>query len=102
MPYTQEELQQLEFYQNLIDGDEQKYLQRRKLLQDKAAISGSANDGSLVLRNDEGTVMIFENPYTEELYDDGPDSTLVISLLTERYKDDNIVNEILDREIEEL
>ena len=69
MPYTQEELQKLDFYQNLIDEDEQQYLQRRRLLRDAASISGSADDGSLVLRNEEGTVMIFENPYTNELYE---------------------------------
>ena len=103
MPYTQEELQRLDFYQNLIDEDEQQYLQRRRLLRDAASISGSADDGSLVLRNEEGTVMIFENPYTNELYESGPDSTLVIDLLTDTLKNDSTtINKIFDRNFTEL
>ena len=103
MPYTQEDLQQLDFYQNLIDEDEQQYLQRRRLLRDAASISGSADDGSLVLRNEEGTVMIFENPYTNELYESGPDSTLVVDLLTDTLKNDSTtINKIFDRNFTEL
>ncbi len=103
MPYTQEELQKLDFYQNLINEDEQQYLQRRALLQDIANMSGSADDGSLVLRNEEGTVMIFENPYTNELYESGPDSTLVIDLLTDTLKNDSItIDKIFDRNFTEL
>ena len=102
MPYTQEELQKLDFYQNLINEDEQQYLQRRALLQDIANMSGSADDGSLVLRNEEGTVMIFENPYTGELYDSGPDTTLIIDLSTDTLKNDVTVSEIIDREFTEL
>jgi hypothetical protein len=102
MPYTQEELQKLDFYQNLINEDEQQYLQRRALLQDIANVSGSADDGSLVLRNEEGTVMIFENPYTGELYDSGPDTTLIIDLSTDTLKNDVTVSEIIDREFTEL
>tara|TARA_Y100000034_G_scaffold106744_1_gene135681 strand:+ start:425 stop:736 length:312 start_codon:yes stop_codon:yes gene_type:complete len=103
MPYTQEELQKLDFYQNLINEDEQQYLQRRALLQDIANVSGSADDGSLVLRNEEGTVMIFENPYTNELYETGPDSTLIIDLLVDTLKNDSItVNKIFDRNFTEL
>jgi len=102
MPYTQEELQNLGFYQNLIDADEQQYLQRKALLRSAAEVSGSADDGSLVLRNDEGTVMIFENPYTGELYDSGPDSKLITNLFSYELKNDVTVSEILDREFTEL
>ena len=102
MPYTKEELKDLAFYQNLINEDEQQYLQRRALLQDIANVSGSADDGSLVLRNEEGTVMIFENPYTGELYDSGPDTTLIIDLSTDTLKNDVTVSEIIDREFTEL
>ena len=33
MPYTQEELKNLTFYQNLIDEDEQQYLQNKASLE---------------------------------------------------------------------
>ena len=32
MPYTQEELQELEWYQNLINADEKAYISRRDSL----------------------------------------------------------------------
>ena len=51
MPYTQEELKKLSFYQELINEDEQQYLQRKDVLSRQAVISGSANDGSLLLRD---------------------------------------------------
>ena len=51
MPYTQEELKNLSFYQNLIDEDEQKYLNRKALLTLKSSLSGSADNGELVYRD---------------------------------------------------
>ena len=40
MPYTQEELKKLSFYQNLISEDEQQYLENRQALELRAGISG--------------------------------------------------------------
>ena len=54
MPYSKEELKELPFYQNLVDGDEQAYLQNREVIQRKIAISGSAYDGNLISRDDDG------------------------------------------------
>ena len=51
MPYTQEELKNLPWYQNLIDEDEQAYLANKDVLETQAAMSGSANDGSLLVRD---------------------------------------------------
>ena len=62
MPYTLEELKKLTWYQDLIDADEQQYLQRKSLLSEQADYSGSANDGSLLLRNESNTVLLFEDP----------------------------------------
>ena len=45
MPYTQEELQELEFYQNLIVEDELRYLNERQVIMDRALVSGSADTG---------------------------------------------------------
>ena len=67
MPYTQEELQQLEFYQNLIDEDEQRYLQNRQVYIARFEASGSADDGSQTVRDDEGNILVFESPYTGQL-----------------------------------
>ena len=102
MPYTQEELKKLDFYQNLKNQDEQNYLQRRELLQLKAEVSGSADDGSLILRNDEGTVMVFENPYTGELYGRDASSKLITSLITDNLANNMSIDGIIDREFREL
>ena len=69
MPYSKEELKELPFYQNLVDGDEQAYLQNREVINMKMAISGSAYDGSLISRDENGKILLFENPYTNKLYD---------------------------------
>ena len=77
MPYTQEELKNLSFYQNLIDEDEQHYLQRKALLTQQSLVSGSADSGNLVFRDKSGAVLLFENPYTDALVED-PSSKLIL------------------------
>tara|TARA_R100001079_G_C4435898_1_gene146373 strand:+ start:604 stop:909 length:306 start_codon:yes stop_codon:yes gene_type:complete len=101
MPYTKEELKNNTFYQNLLDEDEQQYLAERDRLKVKIAVSGSAYDGSLVTRDVSGTVKLFENPYTGELYDDET-STLYATTVVEQLKDDDTINQIVDRDIREL
>ena len=101
MPYTKEELKDLAFYQNLINEDEQNYLIERERLQTLVAVSGSGYDGGLLTRDEGGTIKLFENPYTGELYDDET-STLFVPKVVDRLKDDDSINEILNRNIREL
>lgn len=102
MPYTQEELQNLSWYQNLIDEDEQAYIANKELLLLQAAISGSADDGTLLVRDDSGTILLFENPYTNELPQD-PSTMSIHTLIVNQLKDDEAsINSILDRDFEEL
>ena len=101
MPYTKEELKDLAFYQNLINEDEQNYLIERERLQALVAVSGSGYDGGLLTRDEGGTIKLFENPYTGELYDDET-STLFVPKVVDRLRDDDSINEILNRNIREL
>ena len=101
MPYTKEELKNNTFYQNLLDEDEQQYLAERDRLKVKIAVSGSAYDSSLVTRDENNTIKLFENPYTGELYDDET-STLYATTVVEQLKDDDTINQIIDRDIREL
>ena len=101
MPYTKEELKDLAYYQNLLDADEQAYLVERERLQSLVDVSGSYYDGSLIVRDEAGTIKLFENPYTGELYDD-ESSTLYAPRIVEQLKDDDSINEILNRDIREL
>lgn len=101
MPYTQEELKNLPFYQSLIDADEQEYLIKRELLLTKLEISGSAYDGGLLARNENGVIQAFENPYTGELYEDET-SVLYVSRVVDQLKDTDEIDGIIDRELREL
>ncbi len=103
MPYTQEELESLEYYQNLIDIDEQQYLQAKAALLAQSATSGSADDGALLSRDETGAILLFENPYTNALVED-PSSKVIHSTLVKLLNttESNTINEILDREFEEL
>lgn len=101
MPYTPEELQELSFYQNLVDEEEQKYLVERERLQGLVGISGSAYDGSLLVRSETGAIRLFEDPYTGEIYDDET-TTLFVSRKVDQLKDDDSINDIIDRNITEL
>ena len=87
MPYTKEELKDLPFYQNLLDEDEQNYLAERDRLKVLAAENGSDNySGDLLVRDQSGTIKVFENPYTGELYQD-QFSQLYHSLVVDQMKE---------------
>jgi len=101
MPYSKEELKELPFYQNLVDGDEQAYLETRNKLQLEIAISGSAYNGNLITRDENGTILLFENPYTGKLYEDET-TELFVSRNVDQLKDDDSINETIDRRFREL
>ena len=103
MPYTQEELQKLDFYKRLTEEDEQQYLQRKATLEFEAGISGSANQGKVV-RDGTDTILLFEDPFKNELLED-ESSKIVYDLKVKTLKtkeSDTIVEEILDRRFREL
>ncbi len=104
MPYTQEELQNLDYYQNLINEDEQQYLQEKSLLMLQASVSGSADNSSLLIRDASNTILLFEDPYQNQLPED-PSTKLIYDLnvkLLKTKESDTIINEVLDRAFREL
>jgi len=102
MPYTQEELQQLEFYQNLLDEDEQRYLQRKALLESRFQASGSADDGSQTVRDEQNNILIFESPYTGQLAIPDHSNKMVADMHTNHLKNDISIDDILNRTFREL
>ena len=103
MPYTQEELQKLEFYKRLTEEDEQQYLQRKATLALEAGVSGSANQGRVV-RDGTDAILLFEDPYKNELLED-ESSKIVYDLKVKTFKtkeSDTIVEEVLNRRFREL
>ena len=104
MPYTQEELKNLSFYQKLIDEDEQKYLMRKASLLQQSATSGSADEGFLLTRDESGAVLIFEDPYANQLNED-PSTKIIYNTIVKLLKTtsaDTIIDEVLDRDFREL
>jgi len=102
MPYTETALQNLEFYQDMIREDEAKYLKR---IQEKTE-SGNVDDG--ILRDNSGTIILFENIISGEgtdgtSYTVGGLHTLIWELGYFMYEDDEEeLNKIIDREFTEL
>ena len=101
MPYSKEELKELPFYKNMVDGDEQAYLQNRADIQYKISISGSAYDGNLITRDEDGTILLFEDPYTGKLYEDET-TELYVPRSVDQLKDDDSINDTIDRTFREL
>jgi hypothetical protein len=102
MPYTKEELENNEYYKNLRDEDEQLYLGQRELYKTAFLGNGVVDDGSLLVRDEDGTILLFENPWTEELYKDET-TTLIQSLDVVQFKiNEDILNDVIDRDIVEI
>ncbi len=102
MPYTKEELENNEYYTNLRDEDEQLYLGQRELYKTAFLGNGGTDDGSLLVRDEDGTILLFENPWTEELYKDET-TTLIQSLDVVQFKiNEDILNDVIDRDIVEI
>tara|TARA_R110001592_G_scaffold140099_3_gene360728 strand:+ start:133 stop:447 length:315 start_codon:yes stop_codon:yes gene_type:complete len=104
MPYTQEELKKLKFYTDLIDADEQQYLQKKAVLTREANLSGSANVGTKLIRDQSNTVLLFEDPYKNQLLEDDT-SKIIHNLKVKKLKtkeSDTVLDEIIDRRFREL
>lgn len=63
MPYTIKQAKKKDFYRNVQDADEQKHLKRLEEDKKRAQISGSAIDATNPLRDDEGFLLSYEDPY---------------------------------------
>ena len=104
MPYKPEELQELEWYQNLLSEDEQQYSVRREYLLGQTDISGSAYDGSLMARDSSNTILLFENPWTDALPED-PETKVIYITKVKKLKIEEsygVLNDVLDREFKEI
>ena len=106
MPYTQEELNNLPFYQKLIDADENQYLLRRDDIIRETQVSGSLWANEVLLNRDQndGTILLFENPFTNRLPEDET-TRIAHQLSVKKLKTEEnfgILNDVIDRQIEEL
>tara|TARA_B100001778_G_scaffold179789_1_gene147829 strand:- start:11037 stop:11345 length:309 start_codon:yes stop_codon:yes gene_type:complete len=102
MPYTKEELQELEFYQNLKNEDEQRYINNRDILEARFKASGSADDGTQTIRDEDGNILVFENPFNGQLDPPDENNKIVADMNSEQLKNNLSINELINREFREL
>ena len=103
MPYTPEQLKELEWYQTFLEADEERYRQNKLLLLDNANISGSAG-GSNLIRDEENTILLFENP-SKNIIEEDPQSRILHDTEVKRLKTkegDAMVMQVIDRRFREL
>ena len=99
MPYTVDELENLEFYQDIIRRDEVKYLE---LIQKRTA-SGNTDDG--ILRESSGKIILFENVVPGQGTDGSSYNINHFISYSDgyfEYEENEDLNKIIDREFTEL
>ena len=96
MPYKVDELNDLDFYQNLISRDENEYMKIRQKF-----ITKYLENNEDSIRDDKGNLLIFEDPLSETLFQDQY-SQITHSSIVDQLKDDDSINDILDRDFREL
>ena len=96
MPYKVDELNNLVFYQNLISADEDEYLGIRQ-----AYIDDYNTNNKSSVRDEKGNLLIFENPIGEALFEDVY-SKVLHTTIVDQLKDDDSINDIIDRDFREL
>ncbi len=102
MPYTQEELQNYEFYQQLRRQDIDSYYGKIKTLVNDAAVSRSLQEP---IRNSAGTFLSFEEELEESrigLSREAPNEYLFVNQSTPQYRQDVGLEKIIPRSINSL
>ena len=99
MPYTVDELDNLEFYQDILRRDEVKYLE---LIQKRTA-SGNTDDG--ILRESSGKIILFENIVPGQGTDGSSyniNHNISYSAGYFEYEENEDLSKVIDREFTEL
>tara|TARA_B100001564_G_C20659411_1_gene680832 strand:+ start:2092 stop:2409 length:318 start_codon:yes stop_codon:yes gene_type:complete len=105
MPYTKEQLENNEYYQNLKLEAEREYEENRTALLAEFQFSSSMDDGmnSKIprLAGPRSPIQSFENPATGRAPDD-PTNWITIKRDTPEFKRGDGLNEVLNREFTDL
>ena len=103
MPYTPEQLKELKWYQTFLEADEIKYRQNKLLLLSQSNVSGSTGSSALI-RDEENTILLFENP-SKNMIEEDPQSRILHDTEVKRLKTkegDAVVMQVIDRRFREL
>ena len=97
MPYNVDELEDLQFYQDIILADEIKYNIDRTSIINEFIAEGSSG----LIRDAGDNFLIFENPDTDGLYTDSY-SKVTHTTVVEQMRDDDGINNVINRLFREL
>ena len=103
MPYTKEQLENNEYYQNLKLEAVREYEDERQRAIAEFEASSSLNDNNHIMRlaGPNGPIQSYENPETGGA-DNSPHSWVKLSRAQTKYKRGDELNEVINREFEEL
>ena len=102
MPYTKEQLENNEYYQNLKLEAVREYESERQRAIAEFEASSSLDDNNHIMRSaGTGPIQSYENPETGGA-DNSPHSWVKLSRAQVLYKRGDALNEVINREFEEL
>ena len=102
MPYTKEQLENNEYFQNLKLEANREYEDERNRVLLEFQASASMETNTQVLRTGPGgPILSYENPETNTGYDD-PSGWITVSRKQPLYKRGDELNEVIDRNFKEF
>jgi len=102
MPYTKEQLENNEYFQNLkLEASREYEEEKARMVAEFAASSSLDNNNQVLRQGPGGPILSYENPATGEAQDD-PSSWIKIDRKQPKLKRGDGLDEIIDRNFSEL
>lgn len=102
MPYTKEQLENNEYFQNLrLQASKEYEEEKSRLVAEFAASSSLDNNNQLLRQGLDGPIMSFEDPETGTAQDD-PTGWIKIDRKQPKYKRGDALDEVINRNFSEL
>ena len=102
MPYTKEQLQNNEYFQNLkLEASREYEQEKSRMVAEFAASSSLDNNNQLLRQGPGGPILSYENPETGAAQDD-PTGWIKIDRNQPKYKRGDELDEVINRNFSEL
>ena len=102
MPYTKEQLQNNEYFQNLkLEASREYEEEKSRMVAEFAASSSLDNNNQLLRQGTDGPILSYEDPETSTAQDD-PSSWIKIERKQPKYKRGDALDEVINRNFSEL
>ena len=102
MPYTKEQLQNNEYFQNLkLEASKDYEAEKERMVAEFAASSSLDNNNQLLRQGPSGPILSYEDPETGTAQDD-PSGWIKIERKQPKYKRGDELDEVINRNFSEL